>query len=208
MIAIATLLLAVTVSLFVTRVATVILGERHVASGRPVFQVRSAFTGSGFTTRESERVVDHPLRRRVIMTLTLLGNTGIVAAASATILGFRSGGIGDQGWRVLEFAVGLFALVNLSRISWVDPRLTRLITRVDLSGEYAVSELAVTDRDWMSGRRLQELAFRVEGAVVLGVTQRNGNYLGAPMGNPPLSAGDVLIVYGRGELLRELEDRP
>lgn len=224
MIAIATLLLVVTISLLVTRVATVILTASGMSRQAAQFQARSAFTGAGFTTSESERVVDHPLRRRVIMTLMLLGNAGIVAAASTTILGFRSGGIGHQGWRVLELAVGLFALVYVSRSSWVDRRLTRLIKRLierytdlhtrdlagllDLSGEYAVNELAVSDSDWIVGRPLHELALREEGAVVLGVTRASGHYLGAPTGHTVLAAGDILIVYGRGELLHELDDRP
>ncbi|HEX7355526.1 MAG TPA: TrkA C-terminal domain-containing protein [Mycobacteriales bacterium] len=224
MIAIATLLLVVTISLIVTRVATVILTASGLSRQAAQFQARSAFTGSGFTTSESERVVDNPLRRRVIMTLMLLGNAGIVAAASTTILGFRGGGIGHQGWRVLELVAGLVALLYLSRSRWVDQRLTRLIKRaidrytdlptrdlaglLDLSGEYAVNELAVTERDWIAGRRLQDLALRDEGAVVLGITRKSGVYLGAPTGETVLDAGDILIVYGRGELLRELDDRP
>jgi hypothetical protein len=90
----------------ITRVATVILTAtglpRHVAR----FQARSALTGSGFTTSESERVVDHPLRRRVIATLMLLGNVGIVGAASSAILGLRSGACGATSWRVLLLVGG------------------------------------------------------------------------------------------------------
>lgn len=224
MIAIATLLLVVTISLLVTRVATVILTASGLSRQAAQFQARSAFTGSGFTTSESERVVDHPLRRRVIMALMLLGNAGIVAAASTTILGFRHGGIGHQGWRLLELVAGLLALVWVSRSAWVDRRLTRLIGLVierhtnlptrdlagllELSGEYAVNELAVGETDWIAGRRLHDLGLRDEGAVVLGVTRTNGRYLGAPTADTVLHAGDILIVYGRGELLCELDDRP
>lgn len=123
MIAIATLLLVLTISLLVTRVATVIL-----------------------TASESERVVDNPLRRRVIMTLMLLGIAGIVASASSMILGFRSGGIGHQGWRLLELGCGLLALVYVSRSRWVDRRLHELALR-----DEGAAVLGVTQR---SGRYL------------------------------------------------------
>lgn len=224
MIAIASLLLVVTISLLVTRVATVILIASGMSRQTARFQARSAFTGSGFTTSESERAVDHPLRRRVIMALMLLGNAGIVAAASSTIIGFRGGGFGHQYWRVLELVGGLLALLFLSRSRWVDRRLTRLIGvlldrytdvpkrdlsgLLNLAGDYAVSELAVSDGEWLSGRTLNELGLREEGAVVLGITKPGGGYLGAPTGGTVVCPGDVLLVYGHEDLLSELDDRP
>ena len=96
MIAISSLLLVVAVSLLITRVATVVLVATGMSKPSARFQARSAFTGSGFTTRESENVVDHPTRRRVIMTLMLLGNAGIVASASTLILGFKQSNFGRE----------------------------------------------------------------------------------------------------------------
>ncbi|MGH9127913.1 MAG: potassium transporter TrkA [Acidimicrobiales bacterium] len=204
MAAISSLLFVMAVSLVITRVATVILAATGMSAQSARFQARSAFTGAGFTTSESERVVDHPLRRRVIMTLMLLGNVGIVAAASTLILGFK-GGAGFAGTRVLELVAGMMALVFLSRSRWVDRRLTALISRVlkrytdlavrdvagllNLSGSYAVSELAVSEGDWVSGRALVDLALRDEGVVVLGITRSGGAYLGAPVGSTTAQTG-------------------
>lgn len=67
--------------------------------------------------------MNHPLRRRVIATLMLLGNAGIVGAASSAILGFQASG--RAGWRIVELAAGLLALVLISRSRWVDRKLTR-----------------------------------------------------------------------------------
>jgi TrkA-C domain len=222
--AIATLLLIVALSLVVVRVATVILTASGMSREAARFQARSAFTGSGFTTSESEQVVDHPLRRRVISTLMLLGSAGVVAAASTAILGFRSAGFGHTWWRVLELAVGLFALVWLSRSPRVDRTLTAAIRRglgrwtglptrdlgslLDLAGDHAVSELAVREDDWIAGRQLGELELREEGVVVLGITRADGRYLDAPTGATEVVPGDVLVVYGRTDLLCELDDRP
>jgi hypothetical protein len=166
--AIASLLLVVVVSLLITRVAAAILVATGMSSQAARFQARSAFTGAGFTTSESEEVVTHPLRRRVVMVLMLLGNAGIVAAASTLIIGFKSGGVGPAWLRAIELAAGLLALLYLSRSSWVDRRLTGLIGRMlhrytdvavrdvgnllDLSGNHAVVELAVEPDDWTAGR--------------------------------------------------------
>ena len=120
MIAIASLLAVVTLSLVVTRVATVVLVASGLSAQEARFQARSALTGTGFTTREAEEVVSHPLRRRVVMTLMLIGNAGLVAAASSLILGFRGGSTGAQLWRVLELTGGILFLVFVSRSHRID----------------------------------------------------------------------------------------
>ena len=223
MVAITTLLLIVALSLLVTRVATVVLTATGMARHVAKFQARSAFTGAGFTTSESERVVNHPLRRRVIGTLMLLGNAGVVGAASTMILGFRHGSIGREGWRILELVAGLLALVFLSRSRWVDRRLTVLISTVlsrhtdlterdldgllKLTGEYAVQELAVSADDWIASRSLGELGLRDEGVVVLGLTRPDGRFLGTPTGRTTVREGDNLVLYGRAGRLQELDRR-
>jgi hypothetical protein len=63
--ALTSLLLVVTFSLLITRVATVILTATGMSRQAARFQARSAFTGAGFTTSESEQVVDHPVRREL-----------------------------------------------------------------------------------------------------------------------------------------------
>jgi len=221
-VAISTLLLVVAISLLITRVATVILTATGMSRESARFQARSAFSGSGFTTRESETVVDHPVRRRVIGTLMLLGSAGTVAVISTLILGLGKGG-GQSWWRVLELVIGLMALVAVSRSKWVDKRLTTIIgaalrrytglpardvaSLLELASDYAVSELAVSPKDWVTGRTLGELGLRDEGVVVLGLTRNDGRYIAAPTGTTVVHEDDVLVVYGPDERLRELDHR-
>jgi hypothetical protein len=223
-IAIGSLLLVVVLSLLINRIATVILVATGMSREAARFQARSALSGAGFTTSESEQVVDHPLRRKVIATLMLLGAAGIVAAASSTILGFQRGGVGNAGYRILELAGGLFLLVWVSRSSFVDRHLTNAISKLlrkytdietrdvagllQLSGDYSISELAVREGDWVEGRTLGELGLRDEGVVVLGLTRKGVGFIGAPTANTCVRDCDVLLVYGREELLSELDDRP
>ena len=223
MIAIASLLLIVALSLLVTRVATVLLTASGMSRQAARFQARSAFTGAGFTTSESERVVNHPLRRKIIGWLMLLGNIGVVGAASTTILGFRGGAVGGEGWRLLMLVVGLLVLVFVSRSRWVDRRLTAAVGRVlrrhtdltgrdldsllSLSGDYTVQELAVNPGDWLAERTLAELGLRDEGLVVLGVVRSDGSYLGAPDGRTTVRPGDNVVLYGRTPRVRELDRR-
>ena len=75
---IVTLLIIVMLSLLITRIASEALTHTGLSRESARFQARSAFSGVGFTTSESEQVVNHPVRRRILMVLMMLGNAGIV----------------------------------------------------------------------------------------------------------------------------------
>lgn len=223
MVAAISLLVVVTVSILITRIAAVMLTETGLSREAARFQARSAFTGAGFTTAESERVVSHPVRRRIVLVLMLLGNAGIVSAVSSLILTF----VGDDDQssltlRIVLLTLGLAILWGLATSPWVDRQLARLIdwalhryTRLDvkdyasllqLSGDYRVVELEVQPDDWLCDKRLDELQLREEGIIVLGI-QRDDTYLGVPQGDTTVAAGDILISYGRNDALEALDER-
>ncbi|MDA8298360.1 MAG: potassium transporter TrkA [Actinomycetota bacterium] len=223
MIAIGSLLVLVATSLAVTRVATLVLVATGLSRTVARFQARSALSGAGFTTSESEQVVGHPLRRRVIMVLMLIGNVGLVASAGTLILGFNHGTVGRLGITAGELVVGLFVLVFLSRNRWVDRRLTRLILRilrrysrvmrrdlatlVDLGGHHAVCELFVREGDWLAGRTLGSARLDEEGVVVLGVQRPGKEYQATPPASTTVDAGITLIVHGHLEVIEALDGR-
>jgi ABC-type multidrug transport system fused ATPase/permease subunit len=72
-------LLAIFLSFLFVRAAAIALMLTGMDRRRAVFQALSAFTGTGFTTREAERVINHPTRRRIVSWLMVLGNAGIIA---------------------------------------------------------------------------------------------------------------------------------
>jgi len=53
------------------------------------FQALSALTGTGFTTKEAELVLNHPMRRRIISLLMITGNGGMVAVIAGLGRGLR-----------------------------------------------------------------------------------------------------------------------
>lgn len=224
MLALLSFLAVITVSLLIVRVATVALTLTGLSRPLARFQARSAFTGAGFTTNESEKVVQHPVRRRIIMLLMLLGNAGIVTAVSSLLLSF-AGENQTLGTftRVALLAVGLAALWWLATSRWVDGQLSRIIgwalsrfTHVEardyagllhLSGEYVVAELQVNAEDWVCDRSLEEMRLNSEGLLVLGVERPDGAYLGAPRGATRLRAGDTVLLYGRRSIIEDLDHR-
>lgn len=225
MTAIISLLLVLAVSMVATRIATIALTHTGLSRESARFQARSALTGTGFTTSESERVVSHPVRRRIIMVLMLLGNAGIVAVISSLVLGF----VGEESGtsltvKVVMLVVGIVGLWGLASSTWVDQRLSRLIesalkryTKLDVmdyasllhvAGDYKVIELYVREGDWMAEKSLRDLGLMAEGLLVLGVDRSDGLFVGAPNGDTILHAGDDVIIYGRDTTLAELDRRP
>ena len=228
MIAVVSLLVVIVVSLLVVRIATVALSLTGLSRQSARFQARSAFTGSGFTTSESESVVQHPVRRRIIMLLMLVGNAGIVTAITSLVLSFvttdEAAGVSGAMWfRVLALIVGLTALWMAAYSSWIDQRLSRWIARalktwtdleirdyaglLRLTGDYVVAELTVESDDWLAERSLRELKLADEGVLILGVERGDGSYIGAPRGDAVPSAGDTVLLYGREDVLSNLDQR-
>lgn len=224
MIAIVSLLLVVLISILVTRVASIALTHTGISREAARFQARSAFTGSGFTTTESEMVVNHPIRRRIVLILMLLGNAGIVTAVSSLILTFVHTGEGySLTLRIIVLVTGLVVLWSIAYSKWVDQKLSTVIdkalkrfTRLDvtdyasllhLAGEYRLAEIKVQAEDWLSGQSLQESRLSEEGILILGVKKPDGRYIGTPTGSTKIVPNDVLIAYGQISRIQELDQR-
>lgn len=224
MISVISLLVVLTLSILITRIATVALVHTGMSREAARFQARSAFTGVGFTTSEAEQVVNHPVRRRIILLLMLLGNAGIVSAISSLMLTFVNVNTGMPIWaRIGVLLVGIAVLWALATssvvdrwlslwISWALERWTDLDVRdyealLQLQGEYEIVEMLVEPDDWWANKSLSELRLQDEGVLVLGIQRADGRYIGAPRGNTVIEPGDELLLYGRETVLHDLDCR-
>ena len=225
MVAVASLLTVVVAGLVVARLGTMAL----VATGMPVeiarFQARSALTGVGYTTSESESIVGHPVRRRVVLWLMVTGNAGFVTLVASVMLPFvTSGGTGDTLTRLGLMVGGLTAISLITRSRAFQNGLTRLAGRLlnrfsdlelrdfhhvmRLSRDYAITELHVATEDWLAGKTLTELELPEEGVLLLAVQRRNGEFIGAPRGSTAIHPDDTVYQYGRVSVLSDLDSRP
>ena len=125
------LLIIASLSLLVGRLAAIALTVTGVPREIARFQARSALTGAGFTTTESESIVNHPVRRRIVMNLMLLGSLGtvaVIAGAIGSFVGIASWGSGLQ--RALFLLGGLVLIVLISRTAAFDRAMSRLFAGV------------------------------------------------------------------------------
>ncbi|MEL7210208.1 MAG: TrkA C-terminal domain-containing protein, partial [Actinomycetota bacterium] len=171
-----------------------------------------------------EAVVNHPVRRRIVMTLILLGNVGVVTVLASLVVSFGNvDGSRQAVDRILVLALGLGLLLALSMskvadrvisraVGWALRRFTDLDVRdyvglLHLAGEWVVGELEVEDTDWICDVPIEQLALAEEGIVLLGIERTDGRWVGAPNGEAAFRPGDVAVLYGRQASLDRIDRR-
>jgi hypothetical protein len=224
MLALVSLFVVLTLSVIIVRIAASALILTGLSRQSAQFQARSAFTGVGFTTTESESIVNHPVRRRIVMGLMMLGNLGISGVMASLIVAFVNvRDVSEVGQLLFVLIGGLLGLWVVGSTTWFQRRLSRVIsyalrkwTDLDvrdyasllrLGGDYTIGEQRVDPSHWMANKTLEELALRNEGILVLGIVRSDGSYVGTPEGTTAVLPKDTLLIYGRAQLIEELGRR-
>lgn len=224
MIAAVSLFLIVTLSVLITKIATISLVHTGLSIESAKFQSRSAYTGAGLSTSETENIMTHPVRRKIIYNLMLIGNAGIVTAMSSLILTFvlpESNASRLYGFLII--VIGMLLLWFAIRSSWVDRGLSRVINKMlqkytdlevhdyaavlHLKDDYKIIEAEVDSDGWMCHRTLQELDLREEGITILGVEREGAGYFGSPSGNFKMLPNDKVTVYGKADGIESIYNR-
>ncbi|MBN1525949.1 MAG: TrkA C-terminal domain-containing protein [Spirochaetales bacterium] len=228
MIAIISFFIILLVSILIVRAASIMLRLTGLSVEVARFQARSAFTGTGFTTREAEGIINHPVRRKIIQFLMLIGNIGFVSFVSSIILSVTTiNAMNLENNMVAVLAIigtGLLLLVVFTKSSIVEKLFTFIITRalkrwtriylndydslLNLSAEFEVTKFTVQEKNWLAGKKIQDLRLNDEGLLVLAVRRTDGYFMGTPKGSTEIYSGDTVILYGREPLLRRIVVRP
>lgn len=223
-IAIFSLLVIVAITMLITRLATMALILTGMSRESALFQARSALAGVGFTTREAESVVGHPVRRRIIMLLMMAGSISVPTVIAALGVSLFTTFQAESWWWPLLFLLsGLLALGLFGHSRWMNKRVNALLTRglrswtdldvrdygslLQLQNGFAVTELLIKPGDWLEQKSLQQAALSKEGVLVLGIQRVDGEYIGAPRAADTIEMGDTLVLYGQIGLLKRLDQR-
>jgi len=225
MVALVIFLSVVAITVLVNRIATRALMLTGLSEEVARFQSRSALTGTGFATRESEHIMAYPARRRIVTLLMLLGNAGLVTAVSTFVLSFVGTGTAEELLeRSLLLLGGLTVLVAVARSERIDQLLTPIIERalahyteldvkdyyalLHLEGDYTVGKVEVQDGSWLAGHSIRELELSKEGVLVLSLDVAGEVMECAPHSQHEIHPGDALILYGEQRVVAELGQRP
>lgn len=212
--AIIALLVIALVSLLAVRVGSTALMMTGLSWDTASFQSYSAFFGVGFTTKEAEMVVNHPVRRRIIRDLILVGNVGLTSALATLIVTLlQSSSDGDMVKMLAWLLGGLLALYFISRLGWVQKALDHLIQHaleraglvraldyellLRIQHGYVVSEIEVLPDTYLAGRTLRDARPWDRGVVILAIKRDGETHPGIPSRDDLIQPGDVLTAYGK-----------
>jgi hypothetical protein len=179
------------------------------------FQVISMLTGTGFTTGESELIIDHPVRRRLGAFLIMFG-----AFSLAVIISAISQLLSDNFFtmEITYFAGGLVVLLLTLRVSSIQNFMSKKM-KSELKENYELSDLPIRDVLLMedddevrevsiledspfSGKTFDEIVAREDDLMLLFIKRgdiniRNKSY------DTKLEPGDRLVLYGNNPLIDE-----
>lgn len=212
-------LLAIMVSFLIVRAASIALMVTGLEKKKARFQALSAFTGTGFTTKESESIVNHPRRRQIIRYLMILGNAGIVTV----IVTATSSMATSQGYQlpinVFILIIGVFLIYKIATYrkftrkweSFIERKLIKSPAFEEAATEdllhflegYGLIKKIISARSPLIGSSLAEGHLRERGVMVLGI-ERGKSWIPIPVANEIIQAGDHIIVYGPLNILRDL----
>lgn len=212
-------LLVVFVSFLIVRAAAIALMMTGMDENRARFQALSAFSGTGFTTKEAESVVNNPLRRRIITWLMILGNAGIVTVIITATTSFVTSKGYQLSINVLILLVGIYLIYKIVTRkgftrrweSFIEDKLVKShvfeegVTEdlLHLFEGYGLVRAIIKENSPFVGSSLSECKLSGKGLLVLGI-ERDKDWIPIPKAKETIKEGDRLVVYGHLRILREL----
>lgn len=183
------------------------------------FQIISILTHTGFTTRESELIVQHPVRHRIASLLMIIS---YVTQASLITLLFDmlyNNGDGLLSTFVIIVATLLFIIV-VSRNKYITNKFDRLTERIlsksikktsenhidrilNLSPNFSVYELVIEENSPMCNKTLREARLKDNFIQVLKI-DKGHKVLDFPTADTVITEGDRMIVYGKIDSIIEI----
>jgi hypothetical protein len=212
-------LLTIVISMMIVRAGAIALTMTGISYSRAKFQSLSAFTGTGFTTREAEMVVNHPTRRRIVSWMMILGNAGVVAVIITATTSFVVTDIDILPLNIVILLAGIALIYVLATRTGLTARWEAFIERrlgastlfeegsvdelLHLIEGYGLVRLILTSASPLVGQTIAGTGIPERGFRILGI-ERDGKWIAAPKSGQDLQADDHLIVYGRLDGLRSL----
>jgi len=177
------------------------------------FQVISLITHTGFTTRESELIAQHPLRRRIASSLMFISYIAQISLISV-FLHLLS----ENRQRLELIAVALVLIVVfiilITRNRFFSSKLNRMVEKVlarkvmkniktnaieqvlKISPDYGIYELIIDDESSVCGKSLSEAKLKDDYIQVLKI-DHGSDVTDFPHPTIVINPGDKLVVYGK-----------
>ncbi len=183
------------------------------------FQIISIITSTGFTTKESELISQHPTRRKIaqiIMLISYIGDAAIIGFVLYILQNKK-----DIVYSLMLILVLITIGLGILRKKWMIRRLEAFIEKQILKGmdktkkyrtveevlklndEYGVVEIVIEEKSRLIGKTLKDATLTEKHIQVLNV-DRGSHIIHFPSVNYKFKQGDKVIVYGQLKNIRKL----
>ncbi len=212
------LIVFICTSYLIVRIGAIAMEMTGMERSRARFQALSAFSGTGFTTREAELVVNHPRRRKIVTYLMILGNAGIVSVIATFVLSLRQSGL-RPSLNLAIIAASLLVLYRIASHQKFAKKLTSkiretlkeklhfdkvLVEELLQQGDgYGVASVLVGNKSKVAGLSLGKSGLTERDLMVLSI-ERDDEVIPVPKAQNKIQVGDRLICYGKLENLKGL----
>jgi hypothetical protein len=209
------MLIFLVVWLLILWIGSIALEATGMERTKARFQALSALTGTGFTTREAESIVNHPKRRRIVSWLFFLGSVGIVAFLLVMILyvraGFKAPNLAHIGIILLSIII-IGLIIGTGLINKLSSVIVKTLYKptayipeeiLHQAGDYAIARLGVREADGVAALTVGNTKFREKNLTVLAI-ERGDRVLSLPKDEEAVLAGDYLLCYGKMSAISSL----
>jgi len=192
-------IIVVSVSFVVVRIGAIAFQLTGLDWELAKFQALSCFSGTGFTTKESELIVSNPQRRKIASVLIVLGNAGIVTLIATFANSLRPGTSGTKiSLPFLKdfFPAEILPWVNLAVITLFILILYKLFTYSFFARRItSVLRKIVLKRQMVKAVTFEELLIATGGYGVSRITvNANSSILNKSLNDARLRSHDITVL--------------
>ncbi len=223
--------IVLTVSFIVVRIGAIAFQLTGLEWSLAKFQALSCFTGTGFTTRESELITRNIQRRRIASVLMVLGNAGLVSLIATFANSLRTDASGfnipflhlsSTAWlsplvNLIVITVFVYVgykiftrtnisrkLTNLLRAKIINRGIIKRISFEELvisTGGYGVSSINICRNSPVADKALRDSNLREWDITVLAI-ERKRETIPNPSADTKILLDDTMICFGKLENIR------
>lgn len=210
-------LLSIVIFFIIVEVITVLFKLTGLSEEKARFQVISLLTGSGFTTRESELITQHPSRRGLAQILMILGYVGFLTGVSFLVNIIKKSFSFINIIELVAFCLFLLGFFrNKLFLSYFDNIIEKFILRrrfktksphkmyklINRAKGYGVFNILIDETSVLVGVSLKESNLKPHNIIILNIDKGN-QFIGFPTRDYIIEKGDNVLLYGKiDEIIR------
>lgn len=208
------------VFLFLVEVLCILFKLTGLQDYKARFQVISILTGTGYTTKESELIMQHKKRRELAQWTMILGYIGLATFIPFFMTFIAEFIIDELKIRaIILLGAFLFLLITIIRnkriIMWIDKRIECLLidnkvrnnkhlwTLISRSHGFGIYNILVDEECKIIGKTLLESKLSEKEIILLNV-DRGDDFFSFPKADFILKEQDNIVIYGKVENIKKI----